>query len=464
LSSSGLLIPKLSRSLAVQPRAAGLAVPADAAARLPLEWWLLALLALGASTVCAVILIVARLPSLALGPGVFRTALVLHVDLAVLVWFLAVAAGLWNVAAPRHGRRALAISRGGAGLAGGGVAAMLLAPLLGEPRPILANYVPLLDGWLFFFGLAVFLGGVCLAAGAAGAAVAGRRGEPGLAAPWQRAVGAAGLAFGLAVAVFLLAQAGAGPAVTLEERLWGGGHVLQIVHSLMLMGAWLYLGAPALQQLAVGHRLVSGLIALELLAALADLALSLVFPVDSPEYRQGFTEVMRWASWPAPVCLALGLLVGYRRLARTVGWRLGDVYVVASIALFGLGCLVGAGIRGETTAVPAHYHGTVGAVTLAYMVWARCWLERLALPLGGCRLWRWQPLIYGAGIALMVLGLAWAGGLGVPRKAPQLEALASGPPPYLAMSLAGLGGLLATAGSGLFVISILGAIRKKRKA
>ncbi|MBI2276396.1 MAG: hypothetical protein HYU74_03475 [Dechloromonas sp.] len=456
---SPLALP--SAIIARQPAAVGQA----SAAALAVPWWLLALLALGASTLCAVVLVVARTPFLGFGAGFFRTALVLHVDLAVVVWFLAVAAGLWLLAIPVSCCVLARLARAGVWLAGAGVLAMLLSPFAAGAVPVLANYVPVLDSPSFYLGLAAFLAGVGMAGMAALASLAGN----GFAATdesdrgfWRWAVAAAILAFWGAIVVFLLALRGAGDEVSLDGRLWGGGHVLQIVHTLMLMAAWLYLGREALGQVALRRGWIVALIGCELLAVLADLAIALAFPVDSLVYRRGFTEVMRWATWPAPVGLAGCLLVGYRRLARASRLKLLDCCLIGSIALFVLGCLVGAGIRGETTAVPAHYHGTVGAVTLAYMVWARSGLERLGMSLHQSWLWRSQPMIYGAGISLMVLGLAWAGRLGVPRKAPHVDTAVIDGAHHVAMGLAGIGGLLATAGAGIFVLSILMAIRKRR--
>jgi heme/copper-type cytochrome/quinol oxidase subunit 1 len=77
-------------------------------------------------------------------------------------------------------------------------------------------------------------------------------------------------------------------------------------------------------------------------------------------------------------------------------------------------------------------------------------------------MWRWQPMIYGVGISLMVTGLAWAGRFGVPRKAPHIETNAIGATQHLAMGLAGSGGLLATAGAAIFVIWIIWAMLKRR--
>jgi heme/copper-type cytochrome/quinol oxidase subunit 1 len=96
------------------------------------------------------------------------------------------------------------------------------------------------------------------------------------------------------------------------------------------------------------------------------------------------------------------------------------------------------------------------------MLWARPALADFGLRLRQAGAWRWQPLVYGAGIALMVCGLAWAGWLGVPRKAPHVETAMADGVHHLAMGLAGIGGLLATAGAGIFVIGILLAIWKKR--
>ncbi len=429
------------------------------------SWWLLAIVSLGVSTFCAVILVVARTPFLGLGAEFFRTALVLHVDFAVLVWFLAVAAGVWLVAIPVRCCVLARVPRFGIWLAGGGALAMLVAPIVDSGTPILANYIPVLDSSLFYAGLGVFLAGIALVGVAClaslPAAFAGGTLE-WYESGWRWAVGASILAFWGAIVVFVLAQ-GYGDDVSLDGRLWGGGHVLQILHTLMLMAAWMYLGKSALQYVDIKPWVILALIFSELVAVLADLLIALVWQVDSVAYRKGFTEVMRWATWPAPICLAGFLVLGYVRQAGFCRFSLVHRSILFSIALFVLGCLVGASIRGETTSVPAHYHGTVGAVSLAYMLLGRTWLEKFDLTVRAGWAWRWQPLIYGSGIGLMVLGLAWAGQLGVPRKSPHAELVLIEGWHHFAMGIAGIGGLLATSGAAIFVLSIAMAILKRRK-
>lgn len=427
--------------------------------RLLAAWWALALIALGLSTLMAVVLVAARTPFLGLGGEFFRTALVLHVDLAVVVWFLAVAVGIWVVAAPVEGEVPTTLAWSGAWLAAGGMVLALGAPWWGRAAPVLANYVPVIDSLTYLCGLGAFIGGVVLAAAMA---VPGflRASRGGNWPEWRWAAGAALFAFGVALVVFVLAQLTAPGAAGVEDRVWGVGHALQSVHTLMLMAAWLLLGGESIRRFAGARRMVAVLIGFAALAPLVDLWVAASFPPGSPAYRAGFTEVMRWGTWPAAVALA-GLLLGglWRRPAPLDAHAWG---LLASIGLFLLGCTMGASIRGETTAVPAHYHGTVGAVTLAYMLWGRQWAPRFGLRLPATGMWRLQPFIYALGIALLVAGLGWSGWLGVPRKAPHADLAAMGAAYRIAMGIAGVGGSLAMVGAGTFVVMLFKAICLKR--
>ena len=103
-----------------------------------------------------------------------------------------------------------------------------------------------------------------------------------------------------------------------------------------------------------------------------------MYPAGTPEFREHFTELMRWGSWPGAAVLGLVLVTGLMRIRRERRLTSEESGLALSLFLFGVGCLLGASIRGESLAVPAHYHGTVGAVTLAYLLW----LRRLAGDLG----------------------------------------------------------------------------------
>ena len=89
-----------SRNVDASSRRFTLAVPHDARSRLALGWFALGIAALAASGVLAVLLVLSRTPVLA-GyfpvANFFHRALVAHVDLSVLVWFMAFAGTLWSL-------------------------------------------------------------------------------------------------------------------------------------------------------------------------------------------------------------------------------------------------------------------------------------------------------------------------------------------------------------------------------
>jgi heme/copper-type cytochrome/quinol oxidase subunit 1 len=134
-----------------------------------------------------------------------------------------------------------------------------------------------------------------------------------------------------------------------------------------------------------------------------------------------------------------------------------------SLALFGAGGLIGLAISGSNVRIPAHYHGAIVGVTLAFMGLAYHLLPRLgyARPLPG--LAAWQPALYGAGQLLHVVGLMWSGGYGVQRKVAGSEQVLRSASEVAGMGLMGLGGLLAVAGGILFVVIVLRAMARQAR-
>lgn len=422
-------------------------------------WWLLALLALGASTLFAVLLIVARSPSLerfSTTAGFFREALVMHVNLAVVVWFLCCAAGLWVLMVKRiSSLHWLALAFSSCGLA-----MMLLAVLSGHAAPVIANYVPVLDAPLFLYGLAAFLTGV-VCCGAIVSATALRRNEASAFQAWRYGAGWSLVVVAVAVCASLaslLATADMAGSDRFEALAWGPGHVLQFVHVLLLMSAWVYLAERILGKQVASQRALKSLFSLAALPVIAVPGIYFLYPVGSASFRHAFTILMSFGAWPAAATLGLILLVKLARSAASLHIGSDALPVLLSILLFLFGCMIGAAIRSETTMVPAHYHCTVGAVTLAYMATG----YRMLAVFGFCKvtglLSRWQPFIYGTGLLMLALALAWSGWLGVPRKTMSVDLALQSPAYLMAMGLAGFGGLLAILGSAAYVFNMVRGI------
>ncbi|MDH4326426.1 MAG: cytochrome C oxidase subunit I, partial [Betaproteobacteria bacterium] len=127
----------------------------------------------------------------------------------------------------------------------------------------------------------------------------------------------------------------------------------------------------------------------------------------------------------------------------------------ASLLLFGAGGLIGLAIDGSNVKIPAHYHGAIVGVTLAFMGLTYHLLPRLGCARPAPRLATVQAWLYGAGQLAHIAGLVWSGGYGVQRKVAGAEQVLRGAEQIAAMGLMGLGGLAAVAGGLLFVIVVL---------
>ncbi|MFO1296102.1 MAG: cbb3-type cytochrome c oxidase subunit I [Rubrivivax sp.] len=453
-------------------------LPAVAASqRLLVRCWLgLALAALAGSGLFSVLLVLARTPyaNAFLPAGdFFRVALVVHVDLSVLVWFVALAGLLWSInrrealpgaAEPPPRAAWLAWALCAAGALGIAVSAFI------EPgTPVMANYVPVLDSATFRSALIVFAAG-----GAVLVAQALWRPAPVGLAPG----GTAALRFGLhasvvAAGVALLAFAwsifavpASLPAKAYYEILfWGGGHALQFTWTLLMLVGWLVLASACGARVPLSPRVVLLLFAVALVSVFTTPLAYLVHDVSSVEHRDMHTWGMRFGGGLAilPLVLAVGIAVApLRRLLPEQ--RPLRAALLASMLLFVAGGLIGLTIGGSNVKIPAHYHGCIVGVTLALMGLVMHLLPQLGWQAPAGRLAVAQPWLYGIGQLLHIVGLVWSGGYGVQRKVAGGEQVLRSTAEVAGMGLMGLGGLLAIAGGLLFVIVVLRAMRRAPEA
>ena len=437
-----------------------LPVPIDARRTLAAGWLALAIGALLASGLFSILLVLSRAPYVKdVFPlaDFFRVALVVHVDLSVLVWFSAFAGLLWSL----HGAPRL-LWLGWAGLAGATAAtlAMCAAPFLDRGVPLMSNYIPVLDGPLFLRALVLFGVSCALVVGRALAAAP----RVGI-----RPDGAAALRFGLnaaavSAAVALLAFAWSYAAVPAEiERkayfevlFWGGGHVLQFTWTLLMFAAWLWLAEATGARNPLSPRIAILLFGIALASVFATPIIYLAHDVVSVEHYRLQTWLMRigggLAIVPFALAVAWSVANGPRASAATAPLKAALVW---SLVLFGAGGLIGLAISGSNVKIPAHYHGSIVGVTLAFMGLVYYLLPRMGFGRPQGRLARLQPALYGGGQLLHIAGLLWSGGYGVQRKAAGAEQALRTTEQIAGMGLMGLGGLLAVAGGILFAVVVV---------
>ncbi|MDQ3262617.1 MAG: cbb3-type cytochrome c oxidase subunit I [Myxococcota bacterium] len=403
-------------------------------------------------------LVLGRTPGLdrlAGDPLLFKRALVVHVVLALVVWFHAFTAGLHALL---PGRRSGFAARHAPFLSAAGLLALLAAPLVPGAQPVLSNYIPVVDHPLFLLGLGLFAAGVLLSLLDSrllpSLAPAPR---PGLLTPSaQIGLRSAGLLLVVALATLLASWVNTpalpDPLLYYELLFWGTGHVLQFASVAAMLAIWLALVEGALERPLLSRSRATFLFALLATPALV----GLVLPsggTGSALYREGFTTLMRWGIFPVVgVVLAVCVRGVWRSPVRKTDPRLLTFFASASLSV--LGFLLGAMIRGSNTLVPAHYHASIGAVSAAFMGFTFLLLEPLGLRrLSGraLRLARWQPLLFGAGQAVFALGFGLAGAHGMGRKVYGAEQVRRTFAETLGLGVMAVGGLAAVAGGLLFL-------------
>ena len=139
---------------------------------------------------------------------------------------------------------------------------------------------------------------------------------------------------------------------------------------------------------------------------------------------------------------------------------------MASAGLALLGLVLGACIRGSTTLVPAHYHASLGAVTVAFMTAAYFVCDRLRSGENRAglndQIWaraKRQLALFGVGQTVFVLGFAIGGAYGLGRKTYAAEQHARSMGEVTGLIVMGVGGLVAVAGGLWFLFLMLREIR-----
>jgi hypothetical protein len=435
-----------------------LAVPAGARRALAAGWMWLALASLVGSGLFSILLVLSRAPYVKdFFPfaDFFRVALVVHVDLSVLVWFAAFGGLLWSLhAAPRL----LGLGWAALALCAAGTLVMSLAPFAENAAPVMSNYVPVLDGRVFLSGLLVF---------ALGCAVLIVRSMACTPRVGIRPGGAGALGFGLnaalvSAAVALIAFAwswlalpgGLDGKAYYEVLFWGGGHVLQFTWTLLMFVAWLALADAIGARVPLSPRVAILLFAIGLVSVFATPVIYLAYDVTSVEHYRLQTWLMRVGGGLAIAPFAFAMLVVLWNSKSTTQTRPLRTALAWSLLLFGAGGLIGLAIHGSNVKIPAHYHGAIVGVTLAFMGLAYHLLPRMGYARPSPRLAALQPALYGAGQLAHVIGLVWSGGYGVQRKVAGADQVLRGFEQVAAMGLMGLGGLAAVAGGILFIVVV----------
>ena len=440
-----------------------LAVPQDARRRLALGWLWLGLAALIGAGVFSLLLVASRTPFVQnVFPllDFFHVALVVHVDLSVLVWFTAFAGAFWSLNCTPGW---LHLGWGALAIAAAGAALMTVSPFVGQPLPVMSNYVPVLESRLFLSGMMVFAAGVALLTLRSLGAVPRIGVRLDGAGVLRFGLNAAAVSTAVAIAAFVWSWAQLPAALDgrayYELLFWGGGHVLQFTWTLLMFVAWLWLASESGCPLPLTPRVALLLLLVALASVFLTPVIYLAYDVTSVEHHRLLTWLMRFGGGLTILPIGTAVVIALARAAPAQADQTPlRAALMMSLALFAFGGLIGLTIDGSNVKVPAHYHGSIVGVTLAFMGLVYLLLPRLGFAAESARAATGQVWLYGIGQMLHIAGLVWSGGYGVQRKVAGAAQGLDGIEKIAGMALMGLGGLVAVIGGLLFLVIVLRAL------
>lgn len=432
-------------------------------------WLYLALAALIIAGLLTILVVSARAPVLHdILPFVdlFRAVLVVHVDLTVLVWFSSFAGLFWSLGFRNHcgicGWSALLLAWIGALL-------MSVAMFVGNPEPIMANYIPVLRNTTFISGLLAFAAGFAILVLRAIYSSLRDREWSGGEGALRFALLTSALAGLAALIVFDLAYRSVPKTLDAkpyyELLFWGGGHLLQFVYTQLMLVAWLWLASASGALPRLGANVVKWVFVLGVAAILLTPVVLMDYGPETAEYRLFFTYQMQYGGGIAAAVITVAVLAGLWRSGKPPDSARAERSTLwTSLIVFGAGGVIGFLISGSNVTIPAHYHGSIVGVTLAFMGATYHLLPKLGFRPVSQRLAVWQAWVYCCGQLMHITGLAWSGGYGVQRKTAGAAQGLDSIERVISMGFMGLGGFIAIVGGILFLIVVFRSILGRGKA
>lgn len=441
-----------------------LPIPEGNPRRFTIGWLLLSIASLVIAGMYSIILVLSRTPYIqAIFPFVdfFHAALVVHVDLSILIWFLSFSGVFYSLIVTH---RFAGLDRLALGLACIGTAVIAVSPFVEQGIPLMNNYIPILDNHAFLYGLLIF---------AVGFALLHIRTLFDFSILKKTFDGERIIKYGIftgavigfaAVMSFLWSYLAIPETVKgaafYEYLFWGGGHVIQFVHTQLMLVSWLWLaGVSGVSFKATPSTLII-ILSLSLVSVVITPVIYISHDVVSAEHINAFTNLMKYGMGMPVIFIGILVCSGIIMQKGHSDMLHIRASITTSMMLFASGGAIGFLIQGINVTIPAHYHGVIVGVTLSYMGVTYYLLPELGFGSPSQRLARIQLYTYGAGQLLHIIGLAWAGGYGIKRKtagtAQGLESLKE----IASMGLMGMGGLIAVIGGLLFLLIVIRAMRR----
>jgi heme/copper-type cytochrome/quinol oxidase subunit 1 len=440
------------------------------------SWGLLSMMSLGVAGVFALLLALSRVPGaeeiIPWPVQFFEKGLVLHVILSFVVWFLSVLGALVTLVTYRLSDGWLKLEALGTWAIIGSFTATVLLFIpawMDRGEASLNNYVPVIIDNIYYAGLIILAISISLVVIRMFVNLIGRKGPM---EPITVSVLATGFMYLLAIGCFIAAYLeiisdasdfAMTPAIN-EDLFWGGGHILQFVNVGLMLTAWYFLGGLCLGRPWIHPSIMNMAIFFLAATSIAGPFLYIFYETFSAAQTQGFTNLQYFLA-PSPVIVIVAAIVKILRSRNDneVNWKNPVLhFLLLSILVFYVGSFFGLFVDGTDTRTPAHYHGVIGGINLAFMGLFIClFLPLLERDLGNENLAKVSAWLYAVGQILHSSGLFWAGGYGAPRKVAGADQGIEAIGASMGLYLMGIGAVIAVIGGIIFIYLVTQALLKK---
>ncbi len=441
------------------------------------KWLRNGIVALAVAGLYSIILVLLRTPQLShffTDKSMFKSALVIHVNLSVLVWLLSITAMSWSLNKIKTGFESVYSM-----LAFLGMIFMAVSPLYPESLPVMNNYIPMLENIIFIIGLSLF--GVGILSFALQTVFTSFMG--GVVGYSGRIVAitnfTSSLMFILVWGCFGLSYQELDALADIvpldldfyyEMLYWSGGHLLQFIYTQILMLVLLVLAESWKGGEVKFGSVYEVLLALNFFLSLAVFIGHARFDLADGSFKEFYTLHMIYTGGIVPtIFIAMLYFEVFQNRVKSIP-KFISISFLASSLLFLSGGLIGAIISGVNVTIPAHYHGSIVGISVALMglSYLVCFgrnvqnnmhkrsgvvskiliVTDINSPQRSVRMASVQVIVLTTGQLLHVAGLALAGGYGVLRKTPGEDMAFTA---KLYMGMVGGGGLIAIIGGLMFV-------------
>ena len=414
-------------------------------------WVFLAVFSLAIAGLFAIFLVLSKIPGLdgliTWPLSFFEKGLIAHVLLSIVVWYLAV----FGCMIQTNRRSSIGITEIlGFLILCSGTILCLIPAVSDRGQPTLNNYIPIIIDDLFYYGLGLIAIGTL---GAGYKLLVTEKHNSDLGEAYILLIFVI-----IAIIISGIQLKGQPLNYAYNERLvWGGGHIMQFFNVTLLISAWSVIGS-----ISKSNIFFKASILWLVLSGLVSLSFYFLWPASSEMQIQSFTN-MQYASGIS-ILIFLPALSGamYNSFFNKSFWDIKKFTLWCSVTLFFVGGIFGIFVDGTDTRTPAHYHGMIGGINLAFTgLFYSVFFPKLGYaPLKG-KLVSCQIAFYAIGQLLFIVGMYITGGMGAARKVMGTAIDMDNSLGIIAARVRDFGGGLAILGGILFIFICLRTLFRK---